>query len=397
MGIDMSANTAGETPGQAVLSNASPGISQQDVMSKSSETSNVNGDTQNEPERSAMNCNTPCAPDKDASAGFITGPQRTELSHFTPEPKLQDGDLLNVHVHVISMHDDAGSNAGQQQDTPWVNGYSSEEISKIQRTDSDIGVILDWLDKSLQRPGRDLAASQSPATRKLWLLWQQLIVRNGVIYKRWVTMDKTQSYLQLVVPKELQDTILRATHDAVTSAHLGVKKTVHKTKRKFYWYRLKESVRNWIRKCAKCGARKLPHKTPRATLQDYRVGAPMDRLVTDILGPLPISEQGNRYILLVGDQFSKWMEAYAIHDQTAETVAHKIVYEFISRFGTPLDLHSDQGRNYESNLFRSVCKLLEINKTRTSPYHPSAKGQAEKFNQVLVDMISAYVDDNQRN
>ena len=62
----------------------------------------------------------------------------------------------------------------------------------------------------------------------------------------------------------------------------------------------------------------------------------MDRLVTDILGPLPISEQGNRYILLVGDQFSKWMEAYAIPDQTAETVSHKIVYEFISRFGTPL-------------------------------------------------------------
>ena len=118
-------------------------------------------------------------------------------------------------------------------------------------------------------------------------------------------MDKTQSYLQLVVPKELQDTILRATHDAATSAHLGVKKTVHKTKHKFYWYRLKESVRNWITKCAKCGAWKRPHKTPQAPLQDYRVGAPMDRLVTDILGPLPISEQGNRYILLIGDQFSK--------------------------------------------------------------------------------------------
>ena len=140
------ANTAGETPGQAVLSNASLGISQQDVMSKSSETSNVNGDTQNEPERSAMNCNTPCAPDKGASAGFITGPQRTELSHFTPAPNTKMVTCSNIHVHVISMHDDAGSNAGQQQDTPWVNGYSSEEIAKMQRTDSDIGVILDWLD-----------------------------------------------------------------------------------------------------------------------------------------------------------------------------------------------------------------------------------------------------------
>ena len=144
------ANTAGKTPGQAVLPNASPGISQQDVMSKSaensSETNNVNGDTQNEPERSAMNCNTPYAPDKGTLTGFITGLQLTELSHFTPEPKIQDGDLFNVHI--IFMHDDASSNAGQQQDTPWVNVYSSEEIAKMQRTDPDIGIILDWLDKS---------------------------------------------------------------------------------------------------------------------------------------------------------------------------------------------------------------------------------------------------------
>ena len=197
------------------------------------------------------------------------------------------------------MHGVAGSNAGQQQDTSWVSGYTSEEIAKLQRTDPDIRVVLDWLDNSPERPGRDLAARQSPATRKLWLLWQQLVLRNSVLYKRWVTTDKTQSYLQLVVPKELQNTILQATHDAVTSAHLGVKKTVRKTKRRFYWYRMKESVRDWIKKCAKCGARKRPHKIPRAPLKDYRVGAPMDRLVTDILGPLPLSDHGNRYILLV--------------------------------------------------------------------------------------------------
>ena len=188
-----------------------------------------------------------------------------------------------------------------------------------------------------------------------------------------------------------------ATHDAVTSAHLGVKKTIKKTKRQFYWYKLKESVREWIRKCSKCGARKRPHQTPRAPLEDYRVGAPMDRLVTDILGPLPVTDRGNKYILLVGDQFTRWMEAYPIPDQTAETVAHKVVYEFISRYGAPLDIHSDQGRTYESQLFQQVCKLLEIHKTRTSPYHPSSNGQAERFNQVLVNMISAYIDDNQRN
>ena len=77
------------------------------------------------------------------------------------------------------------------------------------------------------------------------------------------------------------------------------------------------------------------------------------------------------------------------------TVFSKIVYEFISRFGTPLDLHSDQGSNYQSELFREVCKPLDINKTRTSPYHPSANGMVERFNRTLLSMMAVFVDDNQ--
>ncbi len=81
----------------------------------------------------------------------------------------------------------------------------------------------------------------------------------------------------------------------------------------------------------------------------------MDRVATDILGPFPQSDQGNRYVLLVGDYFTRWVEAYPIPNFTAETVASKIVYEFIARFGSPLELHSDQGQNYESVLFQQVC------------------------------------------
>ena len=77
----------------------------------------------------------------------------------------------------------------------------------------------------------------------------------------------------------------------------------------------------------------------------------MDRVATDILGPFPQLKSGNRYILLVGDYFTRWIEAYAIPEFSAQTVAHKLVYEFFSRFITTFDLHSDQGRNYEATLF----------------------------------------------
>ncbi len=122
----------------------------------------------------------------------------------------------------------------------------------------------------------------------------------------------------------------------------------------------------------------------------------MDRIATDISGPFPVTEQKNKYILVVVDQFTKWVEAYAIPDQLAETVACKIVYEFTSRMGLPLDLHSDRGSNYTSKLFSEVCRILEVNRTLSSPYHPSSNGMVERFHHTLLGMISAYVSEHQR-
>ena len=97
----------------------------------------------------------------------------------------------------------------------------------------------------------------------------------------------------------------------------------------------------------------------------------------------------------MGDYFTRWIEAYTIPEFSAKTVAQKHVYEFFSRFGTPFDLHSDQGRNYESQLFKEVCELLEVNKTRLSPYHPQSNGMIERFNRTLIDMIAVYTNQNQ--
>lgn len=96
----------------------------------------------------------------------------------------------------------------------------------------------------------------------------------------------------------------------------------------------------------------------------------MDRVALDVIGPLPKSKRGNRFILVIGDHFTRWMEAFPLPDQQAEQVAEKLVHEFISRFGTPLQIHTDQGRNFESIIFKEICKLFEIKKTRSTFYRP---------------------------
>ena len=132
-------------------------------------------------------------------------------------------------------------------------------------------------------------------------------------------------------------------------------------------------------------------------MKEYTVSFPMDRIVTDICGPFPETERGLKYILCMQDSFNKFVECYTIPDQKSRAVADKIVFKFYARYGCSLDIHSDRGSTYMSVLFSEVCRLLEIKKTSTSGFRPQTNGQIEKFNSVLLNMISTYVYKDRRN
>ena len=128
----------------------------------------------------------------------------------------------------------------------------------------------------------------------------------------------------------------------------------------------------------------------------YNVGLPMEHIALDILGPLPLSESGNQYLLIVADYFTKWPEVYPLPNQEATTVAKVLVNEMICRFGVPLKIHSDQGRNFESALFKEVCRLLGMTKTRITPLHPQSDGMVERMNRTIEAQLSMFVQDHQR-
>lgn len=144
-------------------------------------------------------------------------------------------------------------------------------------------------------------------------------------------------------------------------------------------------------------ARDQKRRKLKGPMKQYNVGAPLERVAVDVLGPLPVSNSGNKYILIVGDYFTKWVEANALENQQAETVAEVIVNEFVTRFGVPLQLHSDQGRNFESAVFTGMCKLLGIDKTRTTALHPQSDGMVERFNRTLENQLAIFVEKHQRN
>ena len=127
-------------------------------------------------------------------------------------------------------------------DDAWLSQYTRTDLRKLQLDDPDLAHLLTWLELEDGKPTRDQVAVESPTVRNLWLQWDQLVLDNGVLYRKWHNV-KTPPCLQLMVPKSLQDTVLKSLHCNLIAGHLGVKKTTNKIKQKFYWYRLKDSVK----------------------------------------------------------------------------------------------------------------------------------------------------------
>lgn len=285
-------------------------------------------------------------------------------------------------------------------DVRWL-GISSDErwsptqIQRDQELDPDLKSIIE-AKKNERRPSKQEIASKSPVEKAYWTQWNSLKLNSGCLYRTWESEDGKESKDLIVVPRSRISEVLQELHNGPSGGHLGVNKTVEKVKQRFYWIGCHQSAKDWIQNCSQCMAAKGPRIRSRGKMQQYNSGAPFERIAMDVAGPFPVTDTGNRYVLVVMDYFSKWPEVYAIPNQEAKTVAEVFLKNWVSRFGVPLELHSDQGRNFESEVFKELCEVLGIKKTRTTPLHPQSDGMVERFNRTLEEHLRKVVSDNQK-
>ena len=231
----------------------------------------------------------------------------------------------------------------------------------------------------------------SRATREIWAEWELLELR-GVLYLR-SPEGTSPAKSRMVLPQGLIKDALSEVHDGPAGAHLGSMKTLRKMKNRFWRPGLTKAVPRYCSSCLTCAKCKSVPK-PKAPLHPIPTGNPMQRVHIDIFAPLPRSRSEKRYIMTVQCSFSKWAEAFSIPNQRATTCARVLVKTWVCRYGVPDSIHSDQERNFESQLFEEMCHLLEINKTRSTAYHPEGNGQIENLHKTLKSMLKARVEDD---
>ncbi len=255
-----------------------------------------------------------------------------------------------------------------------IQSMSAAEWRDLQRSDTVLAEVIEHLE------GKVSVSSNSPEVKKLLSEANKLIFQDGVLYRNKVDHDDT--IMQLVLPSKFHQQALRGVHDDV--GHMGKERTLDLLQRRFYWVGMLRDVSLHLKNCDRCIRRKTKEQV--SPLVSITTSQPLELLCIDYLS-LEQSKGGVTNVLVITDHFTRYSMAIPTHNQTAKTTANILFKQFICHYGFPRKLHSDQGRNFESRIIKELCKLAQIDKTHTTPYHPMGNGQVERFNRTLLNML----------
>lgn len=194
-------------------------------------------------------------------------------------------------------------------------------------------------------------------------------MRDGILYRK-----HALGLLQLIIPASLKTDFLKMIHSNPLAGHFGQTRTRLQVRGRAYWLGWSNDCKLFVRCCCQCQQRGPKPRFKNAPLQPIRSFDFGELWSIDIVGKCVTSYRGFRFILTMQDHFTKFAVATPIRNQEAVTVAKAFFDNVILRFGAPLRILSDQGSQFQSTLFKELCKLMEIKQVRTSPFYPQTSG-----------------------
>jgi Integrase zinc binding domain/Integrase core domain len=207
-------------------------------------------------------------------------------------------------------------------------------------------------------------------------------VHHNLLYK---IGKGTQKKIRVIRPYEME-AVLYMFHNDPLAAHSSTDRMMDKMKTRYYWPQMFEGIREYVKSCDSC-QRRGGHKR-REPLHPIPVGEPFHRIGIDYVGPLPVTENGNKYIIVAMDYLTKWPEAKPVKEATAEATVNFIYEDIISRHGCPAIILTDRGTHFNNQLLKKLCEKFMVEHLMSTPYHPQTNGLVERFNRTLLESLA---------
>ncbi len=281
-----------------------------------------------------------------------------------------------------------GQGGDGELDTDLVPSLSNEEIRVSQKLNPELCRFMELLHKHAVKPNSKSLRQEPPDIKILCSLWYEFRVRDEILFR--ADKEVTDEW-RLVIHRDKRKEILSLLHSSTTEGHPGMSRMKLTVCSRFYWPRMRNDIENWIKCCRSCTMAKRGPRRQCAPLQQEISGSPFDCVAFDVIGPLPTTANGNRFILTVIDYFSKWAEAYALPNHKAEIVADCIVKRWIAHHGIPVRIHSDNAPEFRGHVITQLKKMLCMKGTFTTPYRPQSNGLCECMNQTIENIIKCTV------
>lgn len=204
--------------------------------------------------------------------------------------------------------------------------------------------------------------------------------------------EKKEQETSNELTEEERKQIIVESHDSLIGGHQGINRTYARVKEYVQWPGMRKEIEDYIRSCPSCQMNKINRPETKARRQITDTPSTVfEKVSLDIVGPLPETETGEKYILTCQDHLSKYLIAIPIRNQETETIARALINHVISIFGIPSIILTDQGSNFMSHVFRKLCRTLRIQKIHTTAFRPQSNGALERSHRVLIEYLRHYI------
>ena len=264
---------------------------------------------------------------------------------------------------------------------------SDEDLASLQDKDTFCKSIKNLLqDKPIDFDYRECLP-------KMLEIAKSCYIENKILWRR-IERNGSKNTV-IMVPKSITNQLISEVHGNIMYGHEGQFKTKERILQSYWWPGMDKHINEHLQQCEKCQRTK---KEKRATTNFVsplpQCTMPNQRIHMDLFGPLKTSQSGKKYIMVVTDAFTKYVELIAIPDKQAETVATALFSKWLCRHGLPAEIVSDGGKEFCNEIVDKMLKMMKIKKTTTSPYHPQTNAQVEVCNKTVAQYLKTQVESN---